>query len=470
MKEKYKNLLNDTVIFAMGSLGSKVILFFLLPLYTNYLSTEEYGTADLITTLVTLIFPLVSLSIDLGVIRFGMKSNEKKEDILVNSIVVLLFSFVVMLLLIPIFNFYRVVAEWKLYLVVLIALSNITEIEKVYLKVKNKNKAYSLIGILQTLILAGSNIVLLTFLNTGVKGYLLSNIAALSVCAIASFFAADLHKDLRKGKYNFVLLKRMVVYSAPLVFSRISWWLMHSFDKVLIEWMIGASALGLYTAATKIPSLVNVVTGVFNQAWSISSIRESETTKDTNFYSKMFDYNSFVMFGVGIVIISVVKPLMSVYVGEAFRDSWVYVPLLLVSAICYSMFAFCGTLYVALQKSVNDMWTSVFAAIMNIIVNYVFIIKIGVWGAIIGSVASLLLFTIVRIIDIKRYIEFKIDIIRFIVNVILVLLLSLSVTINFYPIIVSIISILLYIVINKKLVVFFGGIVIRRFRKKGRSC
>lgn len=450
MNSRYKILLKDTVIFAIGSLGSKVILFFLVPLYTNFLSTAEYGTADLVTTLVTLIFPITGLSIERAVIRFGMKANEKKENVLKVSFIVLLFSFVITFALIPVFGLYKPVSNWKYYLAALVILYNITEVERAYLKVKNKNKAYSLIGILQTGVLAGSNIILLTLLKTGIQGYLLSNILALSVSAMVLFFVSEMHHDFWKGRYNSALLKKMVAYSAPLIFSGISWWIMHSSDKVMIEWIVGASALGLYTAATKIPSLINVITGIFNQAWTISSIREIESTKDDTFYSKTFDYHCAVLFGAGVIIISIVKPAMSIYVGADFRTSWEYTPFLLVSAMYYSIFAFCGTLYAALQRSVNDMWTSIIASIMNIVINYIFILKLGVWGAIIGTVSSFFVFSVVRIIDIKRYIDFNIDVFRFMFNSIIVFGLASSVTWQFYPIIVSIISIVAYFIVNVK--------------------
>ena len=74
---KYKRLISDTVIFAIGNLGSKIILFFMVPLYTNYLSAEEYGTSDLVFTIAQLLMPFVSLVIFDAVLRFGLSKNAK---------------------------------------------------------------------------------------------------------------------------------------------------------------------------------------------------------------------------------------------------------------------------------------------------------------------------------------------------------------------------------------------------------
>lgn len=51
MKDKYKTLVSDTAIFALGNLLIKLIQFFLLPLYTIYMSTAEYGVANLLIIL-----------------------------------------------------------------------------------------------------------------------------------------------------------------------------------------------------------------------------------------------------------------------------------------------------------------------------------------------------------------------------------------------------------------------------------
>lgn len=44
---KYKKLLSNSLIFTLGNLGSKLLVFILVPLYTYALTPKEYGFADL---------------------------------------------------------------------------------------------------------------------------------------------------------------------------------------------------------------------------------------------------------------------------------------------------------------------------------------------------------------------------------------------------------------------------------------
>ena len=447
MNSKTKSLLKDTMIFALGSLGSKVILFFLVPLYTNYLSTEEYGIADLVSTFASLIIPISCLTINSAVIRFGMKKDENAENVLRTAFVVLVFSILVTIILYPFLGFYKTIKELRLYLSVQVILYNFTEVEKTYLKVKNKNKLFSIISILQTAVLALSNLVLLTVMHLGVRGYLIANIAAASIGTVVPLITGNIWKDLIRGHFDSSLLRRMVYYSCPLIFSNISWWVVHSSDKIMIECLITASSLGIYTAATKIPSLINVIIAIFNQAWGISSIKEVEENNDNSFMSSVINLFCSVLFGACLVFIIIIKPFMSIYVGKDFSEAWIYTPFLLVAAVLFSVSALIGSLYSAIEKTKNDMWTTILCAIINVIVNYLGIKLLGVWGAVLGTVVAYFVCASIRVVDIKKLL--RIDIVKkYFYNIILLLSLSMIISFQIKPFVFSIAFVILYVALN----------------------
>ena len=450
MDKKYRTLFTDALVFALGSLGSKLILFFLVPIYTNYLTTDEYGIADLVFTFVQLIVPFATVSIQNSLIRFGMEKNANKEETLKCSMAVILFSVVFTLGVTPLVGLYSAISDWKWYLAILVVLNGLSEVERSYLKVRDKNKSFAVISIIQTAVLAGCNILLLVVFRSGVSGYLLSNIIAVAVVCVITFFAAGIPKALTSAKLNVPLLKKMVVFSMPLVLSAVSWWVVHSSDRIMIELMIGESVLGLYTAATKIPSLINVVTSIFNQAWGLSSIREIDNPDKQHFYSKVFRMFSTALFMACIMLITILKPFLSVYFGADFRSAWVYTPLLLVAAVFFSLTAFIGSLYIALQKSLNDMITYLICAFVNVVVNFVGILFLGAWGAVIGTVTAFAVVLVIRIIDIKRYIDLNIGGVRFFLNAVIALAQAVCVSMDVYVYPVSAVAIVLFGALNYK--------------------
>ena len=448
MNDKYKFLLKDTFIFALGNFGSKIILFLLVPLYTNYLTTSEYGTADLITTFSQLIIPIASLCINESIVRFALKKDEKPENVIIIGFSIFIFSLFVVLISLPALNLYKLIAPWKWYLAIYIILSCISETEKAYLKAKGFNKKYALISILETLILAITNFILIKVLKKGVSGYLIANNVALAATVIFSFFAGKIYRSFSVGKFDISLLKRMVTFSYPLIFNNISWWVIHSSDKIMIEAMIGASALGLYTAATKVPSLINVIIAIFTQAWSISSIKEIENDADNTFFSNVFEAYSLVCFGAAIFFTSIVKIFMKVYVGDSFFGAWKYTPLLLSAAVFYAISSYYGSLYSAIQKTLHSMTTTIICAITNIVVNYIFIRIVDTWGAIIGTVFSYFVISHLRMIDIRKYVEIKFNKLIYCLNCMLLLAQAILVSLDFEVYIVSITTMIFFILLN----------------------
>ena len=69
MDKKKKELIKNTIILFIGKTSTQLISFFLLPLYTAYLSTKEYGIVDLIQTYVTLFVPIISIQSGMSVFR-----------------------------------------------------------------------------------------------------------------------------------------------------------------------------------------------------------------------------------------------------------------------------------------------------------------------------------------------------------------------------------------------------------------
>ena len=416
MNGKVKNLLKDTLIFAIGNLGSRFILFFMVPLYTNFLTREEYGISDYVFTISQLIIPIVSISIWEGIVRIGLKKGVRKEDVLCNSLLVFGFSCAVVAITTPLWRFYAPIAEWRVHLSVFSLVYVLNQIEINYVKIQNKNKLFAIASILQTLILATLNILLLVKFRLGINGYLISNIIAVICADLFLAVAARMFTDVRQGHIRGKLLKSMLSYSAPLIINNISWWVIHSSDKIMIESMLGAGDLGLYTVSSKIPTLINAVVTVFTQAWGISSIREMESTNDEKYYAQVFEVYSTVLFFVMILFTLVLKPFMMVYVGKDFIDAWKYVPILFFAAVFQAVSAYFGSLLGALQKSVRTMTSTLVGSGLNIVVNYVFIRLLGIWGALIGTASAFVVITVLRIIFIKKDISFEFHLARFVVN------------------------------------------------------
>ena len=70
-----KKLMKGTGIYAVGTFGTKILMFLMAPLYTYYLSPSEMGTYDVLLTTIGWIMPIISLQISDAVYRWIIREN-----------------------------------------------------------------------------------------------------------------------------------------------------------------------------------------------------------------------------------------------------------------------------------------------------------------------------------------------------------------------------------------------------------
>ena len=92
---RYKKLLSNTAILAIGTFASKFLVFFMMPLYTRYLLPEEYSTADLISQTANLLIPLACAGIADGIFRFALDKSEDKKSVFSSGLTVLVAVYVI---------------------------------------------------------------------------------------------------------------------------------------------------------------------------------------------------------------------------------------------------------------------------------------------------------------------------------------------------------------------------------------
>lgn len=253
MRNKYVSLFKDTLLFAVSSFGSKMLTLLLLPLYTNILTVGEYGIVDLITNIVSLLIPILTMSIADATLRFSMEKKSDKKDVLSVSLNIFIKSSLIILPILAMILF----AKKELYIYILAfyliyCLSNFNQIISNYAKGVGNTRIFAFQGIILTLTILISNLLLLLVLNMGVKGYLISYILGYLASDIYILIKGKYYKDIRIFNIGIKeLRKKMLSYSIPMVSATIAWWINSSLDKYLLSYMKNVEMNGLYSVAQK---------------------------------------------------------------------------------------------------------------------------------------------------------------------------------------------------------------------------
>lgn len=424
--DKYKKLASNTLIFAIGTFSSKVLVFLLMPLYTRVLSTEEYGVTNTIVDMGNLLVPLITLGIINAIVRFGLEKKVRKSDVFSTGFFMILLggAFLVCLqpffvpILTPIMNLMEMeVSHVSQYLFLLVAFSFTSAMRSLchqFVRARGLVKLYAVDGIISTLLTILFNVLYLVTFHMGVVGYVLAMITADFLSVVFLFYFADLQKFLRFRGIDFRVSRSMLRYALPLIPNTIFWWITNLSDRFLVAGILGQDYNGLYVAAYKIPSVIILLAGIFSDAWQISAF--TETRGRNRFFTKVFNAYSSFLFLAASGIILFCRPIIRILVSDQYYSCWKYVPILVVATVFTCVVDFLGTIYMSEKKSLHSMVTAGIGAGTNIVLNLQWIPIHGVNGAAMATLVSYLLVFCLRVLDTHRYVQIQFCWLRLCVN------------------------------------------------------
>lgn len=462
MKKKYSTLIKNIGLFTIGSFGSKIISFIMLPLYTTLLTTSDYGTVDIIQSTTQLLMPLLLLSIQDATLRFGMDSNYKKSDVLSTTINIITKGTIVLLIGIVIISCGNIITlslEYWIFLFLTFWFGALNNCFNLYLKSKNKAKIIAVGGIISTFATCVSNILFLVIFKFGIAGYMLSNLIGVFLQLLYQIFLGEIFKDIHIKKYNNIS-KPMIKYSTPLIANSISWWINNASDRYILTWMLGIAANGIYSISYKIPSVLTMFQNIFYNAWSISAISEFDKNDEDGFIGNNYTIYSFISIIICSLLLLLNIPIAKILYSGEYYQAWICVPFLLVSTVFNGISQFEGALFAAEKKTKEVSITTFVGAIINIFCNVIFIYIFGILGASLATMIGYCITWGLRTLFVQRFIKMKVKWNIHLISVFLVIIQAILATLNDFYIIQMMILIVIGLIHYD-----YWGIIIRKVKK-----
>ena len=437
-------LAKNTAIFAIGNVASRLISFFLVPLYTNILTTAEYGVVDLVNTLCTVLAPILILNINEAVMRFALDKGANYKKIMSTGLTVFVGAILFGILVIPASSLFSEVAPYSTYIYFYTVTLAGSQLFLCYLRGKENIAFYSVGSVLQTMTIALFNILFLAVLHKGIKGYFLAYIISNIITILFAFIAGNVREVIRDYKFDIKLTKAMAAYSVVLIPNTFMWWIINSSDRVMVTSIIGVAANGIYAVSYKLPSLVSTMTGIFNQAWSYSAIREDGAEDENEYNNMVFNRLISIVMLLSIALLTIVKPFLRLYVGMDYYSAWEYTPFLIIGSAYLTLATFMATSYTVHKDSFGYLFSATFGTVLNIVLNFLLIPIIHVYGAAFATCISYIAVFAFRLIHTKKYIKYNIKNKEFIGGSVFLILSSISLFLdNYFGVIIQSIILLL---------------------------
>lgn len=423
MKDAYKKLGKNTMLFTIGSMGQKLLAFLFVPFYTSILSTTDYGTVDLIVTIISFIWPLFTIQIDEAILRFCLDKNSDKDQILTIGAWINILSIIPMLLFSCILLFVDSLSSyWLLFVLYYIAYTANT-FTSFAAKGLEQVSLFAVSGIITSAVVITLNLLFLLIFKWGIVGYLLSYIISYFSTSLYVFIKAKLHRFIHGYRnIDFNSVYSIAKYSLPLIPNSISWWINNSSDRLMVSYICGVSSNGLLAVAYKIPSMLNTLSSMFSNAWQISAVEEYDSKDSAKTYTAIYGK----YFSLNLIVVSFLiifsKLIGRLLFAKDFFEAWKLSPILLLSSMFMILSGFLGTIYTSAKKTKMILYSTLIGATTNIVLNWILIHLIGAQGATIATLISQFLIWIIRTIDSTKIMCMDLEWKKYIVAIFAVLL------------------------------------------------
>jgi len=432
-----------------------MVSFLLMPLYTQILTTDEYGVVDIIVTYGNLLLPIVTMQMEQALFRFLIDARydeQEKKDVLsdiISLVIIIVSLFTILYLCIaPL-----VKVKYKYYLLFNLWASVFSSMMLQSCRGLGKNIVYSLGSFISAAGQVILNIFFIVVLRLGVNGMISAIILA---HVISGIYVALRINIFQYFKFRVVRKNAMIKYlrySSPLVPNSISWWILSASDRSIILMFLGVSYNGIYSAASKFSGIYTTLYNIFNLSWTETVSLHLKDKDSIDEFKRIQSTVVRICITAALGLISIMPFLFNFLVDEKFDQAYYQIPLLTIGAYFSSMVGIVSAYYIADKKTTIIAKSSMLCAAINILVNLSLVKWIGLYASSISTIVAYFFLYIIRYKDIKK--RFGINLENTLIISAAVMMIVISMAYYTRNILVCIISFIIYmgftLVINRKL-------------------
>ena len=368
--------------------------FFLLPLYTRVLNPSDYGILDMIRIFESLALLTVALEINQGLGRYYMDESNpsKKASYFSTAFIFTAGCFVTFFVFSMVFSngLATIILgqkEFTLQLklgIVFISLNGILLLLYCQFRYDLRSKDYAIVSIITFLATSSLSVTLAYFLEWGLNGILIS-ICVGNLTGLAVGFIKNLPNI--KLSFDFLKLKQMLKFSFPLVPSGLAIFIHGYIDRMMINHYLTLNEVGLYGMGFRVAAITSIILAGFNRALSPLIISNYKNPQTPSQIAKIFRYFMCLSLLFFMSLSLFAEEILILLTTPEFYESKNIVVYLVPAILFSQMYMFAPGTSIA-KKTHYIMIISILIAGINIILNFIFIPKLGFHGAAIATLLA----------------------------------------------------------------------------------
>ncbi len=398
-----KAFLNTFSIYAIGTIGAKLIAFALMPLYTFFLAKDEMGYFDLSITLIMLFVPFITFDLRDGAFRYLIDKEcpFRPQDTISFIIRTLIRNSVVIVILSIIGYYYLSHLDYYPVLVATLIAYACYEVIIQVVRGMGHTKFFVGIGIINTVLVLLLSFIFLVAFKWGVLAIFLANLISrvISLIIIESRLHIVKLCYTHRKEYKHEVGRDLLKYTLPLLPNVLAWWAIESSSKIFIEQYLGLEYNGIFAIAIKFSNILQIAASIFYQAWQETAIKEMHSDDHNHFFSRIFN-NYFLLLSATVVLATMGLRLIYPYiVADSYQESFIYIYPLFIAVLFHAIGSFLDLAYQCSRKTYRGLPSIISTALLSITLYYFTVTRWGLIGISISLVISYAYLMIYRLFD-----------------------------------------------------------------------
>lgn len=388
-----REFIKSFLLLGIATTIEKIIAFFLLPLYTRYFDTVEYGVIDLIFITISMISIFAELQLETALQRYyyDYYGVEKIRFISTNFIVITLLSFFLSFF---IFVFSK---ELSFYIFDKTDYHNLLEIASIQLPLVNfsmlafiilryekKNKTFIVLMLTKVLLTLLFTVIFIVSLKMGISGVFYAQLIGLLCSTIMLFFAV---KKFLKLEISLFFMNKSFCYALPQFPARIGSALLSNANRFFMINFLTISSIGLYSLSLKLASVIQLLYAAFVMAWAPFMFEQLKKSNHKEIFVKILILTACPVYFVVSIISLFSKEIVMLIASEEYYKSYKYVGGL---ALYFSLFIFKEIVDIGPKQTEKTKYLS-FTFLLSLAVNISSLYVLIRWFKLEGVVFSMII-------------------------------------------------------------------------------
>ncbi len=461
-----KDLVKNTFILSVGRFLPKLVSFVTLPILTGRLTKSEMGNYDLITTLIMLVLPIATLQIQSAAFRFliDTRKDKKKSTEIVTSI----FGVTIPISLIVSFIMPFFFASLSISIRILIGIYFF--IDTIHLTVGQAvrglghNKDYSISSCFSAIVNMIGIFICVQVSDLGILGVMISLVAANLLSTLFLCVRVKLIDYIKWSAFSKETIKELIAFSWPMVPNNLSNWALKLSDRLVITAFLGVEANAVYAVANKVPNILNIAQSIMVMAWQENASIAVKDKDAEGYYTRMLDVCYSFMFGFTALLIAGTPLIFRLLIRGDYNDAYYQIPVLILGSFFYVMSSYVGGIFIAHKKTVNVGVSTMFAAVINLAIDFMLVNVIGITAGSISTLTAYVVLYYYRLIKVQSFQKVRCNMKKQLLQVIIIvaMLIICFIRTPILNIINFIIAFIVFVIFNKEIV----KIIIKRVKNK----